>query len=261
MPTENFDAYAAYYDLLYRDKEYDREAAFIDDLIKAYQPDAKRLLDLGCGTGIHDWILSGKGYQVVGVDRSESMLANARGRASLWPAITEGPQFSRGDLTTFRCEPQVDVVISLFDVMSYLTSYAQLRAALDNIKACLRPGGLLIFDCWYGPAVYTQQPGTRVKRLEDDNIRLTRIATADFDRSANRIDVHYEMFVNWKKHNRIETFTEVHPMRCYFDDELREILAASGFDSKFAMQWFTRQKPSDSTWSVLFGFQLAGASQ
>ena len=46
-----FDAYAQYYDLLYCDKDYSAEAEYVALLIRRYAPEARRILELGCGTG------------------------------------------------------------------------------------------------------------------------------------------------------------------------------------------------------------------
>jgi SAM-dependent methyltransferase len=254
MSSKNFDAYSAYYDLLYAGKDYAGEAAFVDELIRQYAPGSRALLDLGCGTGIHDWELAQRGYSVVGIDQSETMLEVARTRAQEYPLVRDKPQFIRGNLTSFTTQP-VDVIVSLFDVISYLPDYTSMRSTATHIAASLKPGGLLIFDCWYGPAVHAQQPGTRVRKLESDEIALTRIATSDFDFRHNRIDVNYDMFVRWKTSDRIDAFSELHPMRCYFEDELALLLQPFGLKMAFAMEWFTRAAPSQKTWSVLFGFQ------
>ena len=72
-----FNLYARYYNLLYKEKDYAGEAEYVHKLIQKYQPGAKSILDLGCGTGRHDILLAEKGYSVTGVDRSEEMLAVA----------------------------------------------------------------------------------------------------------------------------------------------------------------------------------------
>ena len=48
-----FDTYARYYDLLYRDKDYAGEAAYVASHIRQHAPEAARILELGCGTGAH----------------------------------------------------------------------------------------------------------------------------------------------------------------------------------------------------------------
>lgn len=53
------DVYLRYYDLLYKDKDYKREADYVDALIKKYHPEPKsikNLLELGCGTGNTKWL-------------------------------------------------------------------------------------------------------------------------------------------------------------------------------------------------------------
>ena len=49
--------YSRYYNLLYKDKDYAGEAAYIYDLIGRYRPGATNILNLGCGTGRHDHLL------------------------------------------------------------------------------------------------------------------------------------------------------------------------------------------------------------
>jgi len=77
-----FNKYSRYYNLLYRDKDYAGEADYVHELIRKYSPDAKSLLDLGCGTGRHAFPLAKKGYSVTGVDISEEMLAVASSHLS-----------------------------------------------------------------------------------------------------------------------------------------------------------------------------------
>jgi len=52
MTKKVFDAYSHYYDLLYRDKNYKAETDYICKNINELNPEAKSLLDLGCGTGV-----------------------------------------------------------------------------------------------------------------------------------------------------------------------------------------------------------------
>ena len=73
-----FGEYSDYYNLLYSDKNYANETQFLFDLLKKYAPRCETILDLGCGTGAHAALMAQRGCSVVGVDRSESMLAAAR---------------------------------------------------------------------------------------------------------------------------------------------------------------------------------------
>ena len=44
-----FDAYSSYYDLLYQDKDYAAEAAYVLSAIRAHKPDAEQVLELPLG--------------------------------------------------------------------------------------------------------------------------------------------------------------------------------------------------------------------
>jgi hypothetical protein len=57
---------------------------------------------------------------------------------------------------------------TIFHVFSYQTTNGDLVAALTTAKEHLNPDGILIFDCWYGPAVLSNKPTIRVKTIEDD---------------------------------------------------------------------------------------------
>jgi len=69
-----FKDYAAYYDLLYKDKDYPSECLYIHQLIPQYVSGANSVLNIRCGTGNHDFLLANLGYQVSGIDFSDLQL-------------------------------------------------------------------------------------------------------------------------------------------------------------------------------------------
>ncbi|MEI6126605.1 MAG: class I SAM-dependent methyltransferase [Pseudomonadota bacterium] len=194
-----FNAYARYYDLLYKDKNYEAEAAFIYRLIRKYSPGAVTVLDLGCGTGQHDFFLSAMGCSVTGVDRSAEMLDKAKNSAGVAEI-----DFMQGDIRTVRLNRTFDAVISLFHVMSYQTTQEDIRSACTAARTHITAGGLFIFDFWYGPAVLTERPVVRIKRLEDEHSAVTRIAKPVLYPNRNVVDVNYQIFIRDKKHDAVE---------------------------------------------------------
>ena len=138
-----FGAYSRYYDLLYEDKDYSKEAEFVSSIIRRHAPGARTVLDLGCGTGIHACTLARKGYQVTGLDRSADMLAKARERHGEAGSHGSGPvEFQQGDIRDFKLTHRFDVVVALFHVISYLPANSDLEAAFSRIRDHLKPGGL-----------------------------------------------------------------------------------------------------------------------
>lgn len=248
MPV--FGNYSRYYNLFYRDKDYAGEAGYVHDLIRKHSPQAKTLLDLGCGTGRHALHLSGKGYEVAGVDRSEEMLAIAGGHLSQGPE--KAVSFHLGDLRSVRLGRTFDAVVSLFHVMSYQTGNDDLRDAFATAREHLSPGGVFVFDAWYGPAVLTDRPTVRVKRMEDEEIEVIRIVEPVMHPDANIVDSNYQVLVRDKESGSVEELRETHRMRYLFRPEIELLLAEAGLHLVEASEWMTGRPPGFNTWGVCF---------
>ena len=54
---------------------YEKRADFLEKLFRRSRIPVKVVLDLACGTGTMTWLLTGRGYELIGVDGSEEMLA------------------------------------------------------------------------------------------------------------------------------------------------------------------------------------------
>lgn len=247
-----FGGYARYYDLLYRDKDYAGEAAWVRGVLARLAPGARSVLDLGCGTGAHAAFLAREGYEVHGLDGSGEMLRRAEGRARELPPGSGALSFSRGDVRTARLGRRFDAVVSLFHVMSYQTGTEDLRAAFGTAAAHLGPGGLLLFDAWYGPAVLAERPAVRVKRMEDAETAVVRIAEPDLDADANRVDVRYTVLVRDRATGAVEEIRELHRMRYLFTPEVGELLREAGFSLLEAGEWMTGRPPGLGTWNVFY---------
>ena len=248
-----FGNYARYYDLLYRDKDYVGEAQFIHRLIKTYAPNAQNILELGCGTGNHAVLLAKEGYQIHGVDFSQEMLQKADSRlCQLPPDLTSQLKFSQGDIRQVRLNQIFDVVISLFHVISYQTTNDDLLAAFETVKQHLKPGGIFIFDVWYGPAVLTERPTVRIKRLEDEEILITRIAEPVMHPNENLVDVNYQVFIKDKSSDAVEELQETHRMRYLFKPEVQLLLRESQMQIVTCREWMSDQEASWNTWGVYF---------
>ncbi len=108
-------------------------------IVAKIPPQAGRILDLACGTGISTLAIAKRfpQAQVVGVDLREEYLAIARQKlASL--SLTN-VEFVRCRAEDYRSEQPFDSVVS-----SYLAKYAQLDRMTSVTKSLLSDGGLLL---------------------------------------------------------------------------------------------------------------------
>jgi SAM-dependent methyltransferase len=237
----HFFDYSKYYNLLYKDKNYSEEVDYIDSLIKKYNPKASHLLDVGCGTGNHAKVMAVKGYDIHGIDLSEQMLKIAT-------AIESKITFTQGDIRNFKLDKTFDVVTSLFHVMSYQTTNADLVSSFKAVGNHLKKDGLFIFDFWYGPAVMLDLPSVRVKKMEDESLKVIRTAEPKIDFDKCIVNVHFDVHIFDKAHGRLDNLQEVHPMRFFFQNELRYVASQCGFEVLDFYAWLSVNEPTKNKW-------------
>ena len=241
--------YSQYYDLLYRDKNYSGEVDYIIKLIKENSNEAKTLLDMGSGTGKHAELFCNNGYIVHGIDLSEDMLKIAKNRIK---DKEDKLSFSHSKIQELDLNKKFDVVVSLFHVMCYQNSNNELIKAFEVAKNHLKKDGIFIFDFWYGPAVLTDLPVTRIKRLVNEKIKVTRIAEPVMHPDENVVDVNYDVFIKDIDSKKIIEKEELHKMRYFFDTELDLICKQVGFVIKQKYEWMSDKNPDFNSWNVVW---------
>lgn len=222
-----FERYADCYDIYYRAKDYVAEAAYVTSLLgrHAAAPIAS-VLDLGCGTGGHCLPWARSGLKVMGVDRSETMLAQARKKASeAGLAIS----LQLADIRSLDLGERFDAVASMFNVMGYQASNEALYGALASARRHLEVGGLFVFDGWYGPVVLTTKPEQRQTSFQVGDGVLTRKVVPELDAYDHLVRVNFSV----QREERgavVEQFDECHVVRFFFPQELRFFLTQTGFE-------------------------------
>lgn len=244
-----FSDYSRCYDLLYADKDYAAETAYVARHIRRVSSEASSILELGCGTGRHAHHLASHGFSVHGVDLSQEMIEVARSNQQ--PA-DRGVVFEVGDVRSVRLERRFDCVLSLFHVMSYQTSNEDIRNAFHTAAEHTAPGGVLVFDCWYGPGVLTEPPAVRVKRVSSDELNIMRIAEPTVDSIANVVKVDYLLHVQEKTPPSEKWISESHRMRYFFVPEIELMLGEVGFRLHGAYKWMSDESPTRDTWNAMF---------
>src|ERR1700681_3320189 len=173
--------YAEAYNQLYNDKDYDAECDLIEHLFRRYSTSPiSRALDLGCGTGNHAFPLSRRGFDVVGVERAESMLVLARKGLSA-NGKSGALRFEQGDIRDVDLGQKFDAALMMFAVLGYQVENRDVLAALKTARRHLERDGLLILDFWYGSAVLHQRPSERVKTIPGEAGEMLRAASGELD--------------------------------------------------------------------------------
>lgn len=248
-----FDGYSRYYDLLYADKDYPREADYVHALLCRFGSEPNSVLEFGSGTGRHALLLAEKGYQVTGVEHSPRMAALAQSRSCSTANDRKGAfRCIVGDVRSTVVDGSFDAAMALFHVVSYQTANQDVDATFANAHRHLEPHGLFLFDAWHAPAVLTQRPSVRVKRVEDESVHLTRIAEPQVDTTANCVRVHYTLFAKDKATGQFDCLSETHLMRYFSLPEIEWLAGRHGFEMLHSEEWLTGTAPSEDTWGVAY---------
>jgi SAM-dependent methyltransferase len=235
--------YAAYYDLLYQDKNYRLESERIDGIIRNFAPVCSELLELGSGTGGHAIHLARK-YKVTAIERSRHMVEIARKKTGTLPI-----RFVQADITSIPSfQERFDACISIFHVLNYLSGRNELKEVLTGVHSLLKENGIMIFDSWNGLAVIKERPTVRVKLATDGNMRVIRIVYPKLDVLESTCTNTYHHFV-LKEGKVIDEYEEKHTVRYYFPKEIKEIVDDCGFE---ILQLTNDQGecPGESDWSI-----------
>jgi SAM-dependent methyltransferase len=138
-----WDDYAAFYDWENAQTVQRRDVAFWRRLAGA--ADAP-VLELGCGTGRIALPIARGGTPLTGIDRSASMLARARMKASRRPPRA-GVEFVRGDIRMlpFRSR-RFGLVMAPYGILQSLVRERDLAATLESVARVLIRGGRFGID-------------------------------------------------------------------------------------------------------------------
>lgn len=152
------------------------------------------VLDLGCGFGRHSIEFARRGLLVTGVDPSAALLDEARRRAENEKLSID---FLEGEGESFEREASFDLAVCLFTTLGQLSAVGadpQIDSVLANLRASLRPGGVLIVevperDRAVAKLVQSEQLGpTHVTRTFDP---ATNVLSEEFDTPAGVYDLAY----------------------------------------------------------------------
>ena len=239
----NFKLYSTYYDLLYKDKDYRSEAAYVNRHLKKWIPDAKEIVELGSGTGNHARYLCEFGYKITGIERSGEMVGLARKKniPGFNPVVA--------DACSFELNHQVDGAVSLFHSLCYITSNVELLSTFTNVAAYLKPGGIFAFEVWYGPAVLHHLPVSRTKYQQNEHIEVTRLGDTTMFLDNNIAEVNYEIIVKDKNSGNYLKIKEKHPLRYFSIPEIALIAHQTGFEVIAFEEFMTAQPLTLESWN------------
>lgn len=205
------------YDALARHLDYGAACERLDALIRRMVPEARSLLDVGCGTGRYLEHLAGS-YVVEGLDLSPEMLEVARERLP-------GVPLHHGDLVDFRRERNFDVVCCLFGSVGYAKTLENLKRSIRCMAGHLEPGGALIVEPWVTPEDFIAD---RIvfDTVDDDALKVARMYVS---KREGRLSI-YDMGYLVGTPAGCSHFTERQELGLFTDGEYQQAFEEAGME-------------------------------
>lgn len=242
--------HAELYDLFYADKPYDQEAASVHECLQQHSNGPiHRVLELACGTGSHALELEKYGYQVTATDHSDDMLACARRKAS---HVSSQVNFQRQDMRALDLPNRsFDAVICLFDSIGYVGTNEAVLKVMASVHCHLRPGGLFVFEFWYGGAMLRSYDPVRVRRWSIPEGEVLRVSETRLDHVKQLAHVMYTVY-ELRSDGTYSSFKETQSNRYFLIQEMAALLEASRF---MPIQWYSgfmgNPNITEMTWHVV----------
>lgn len=242
--------FSAIYDLFYAHKTYTQEADFVQSLLTRFgDKPTQKILELGCGTGTHSFLLEAHGHQILATDLSPDMIQAARAKAE-----------ARGSSVSFAAQDMIeldqpgrpyDAVVCLFDSFCYVTDNDDVETVLTRVHQHLKPGGLFIFEFWNAAAMIQHLDPVRVARLQHGEDEIVKLSEAKLDYQHQLYQVKYTLY-EIKADGMCHVYTEQHSNRYYQIQEMAYFLDKASLQP---LKWFAGYAEDETitgdTWNIV----------
>lgn len=231
---EMYKDFASVYDEFMDETPYEEWCERIDTLIGQYgvskpERNAKDILDsernlvvdLGCGTGTLTSALYHKGYDMIGVDNSESMLGIAMGKRE---QRGEEILYLLQDMRELELYSTVGTIVSVCDCVNYILEEEELLEVFSLVNNYLYPGGIFIFD-FNTDYKYREVIGDTTIAENRENCSFIWENYYDEDECLNEYDV--TIFVQEDK-ELFRRFTETHVQKGYTPKQMAQLIQKAG---------------------------------
>lgn len=137
-------AFPQFYDALTGNVDYPAKAALLlEEASRLLGKAPKLALDLACGTGSLALEFARRGLEVIAVDGSQEMLAQAMAKSA---GVTPPVLFLCQDMEELDLYGTVEAAFCTLDSLNHLPDAAALGRVLGRLKYFVEPGGVFLFD-------------------------------------------------------------------------------------------------------------------
>ena len=242
---EAYGKFAQVYDLFMDNVDYEGWADCLEKHLKEEGIEDGLVLELGCGTGTMTGLLARRGYDMIGVDNSEEMLAEAMEKK-----VEDGLDilYLLQDMQEFELYGTVRAAVSVCDSLNYITEKEELLQVFRLVNNYLDPGGIFLFD------MNTVHKYRDI--LGDDTIAENRDEGSFIWENSYDPDTGlniYELAVFLPREDGLyEKCEELHCQRAYEQAEIEALIREAGMELVGVYDAYTDKPASPDSERLLF---------
>ena len=236
VKLDSYTDFASVYDIMMSHIPYDKWADYIEGILKQHGIDKGLVLELGCGTGTMTRKMAEKGYDMIGIDRSEDMLSVAREKSE---GKDDGILYLCQDMREFELYGTVAAVICVCDTINYLLTTEDLGKVFNLVGNYLDPGGLFIFDM-DTKYLYENVLADNTTYMEHELGSF--IWENNYYQEETINEVNLTIFIK-QQNSLYRKHKETHIRRAYDLETVKQVLNESGLDMLGAYHELTKKKP------------------
>ncbi|MDF2487373.1 MAG: hypothetical protein K0R46_3541 [Herbinix sp.] len=230
-----YTGFASVYDIFMDNIPYDEWAEYIEHLLKKNNIKDGLILELGCGTGSITERLAEKGYDMIGIDASEDMLAIARENSEVSNNKT---LYLCQDMRDFELYGTVAAVISVCDSMNYITTEEDLLKVFRLVNNYLDPGGLFLFDL---DTQYAYEEVLGDSTIAENREEGSFIWENTYYPEEMINEINLTLFI--PQEELFQKQEETHYRRAYTIDTIKRLIEEAGMEWIAAYDTLTEKKP------------------
>ncbi|WP_432358498.1 class I SAM-dependent DNA methyltransferase [Sporosarcina sp. UB5] len=240
---EAYTNFALVYDELMTDIPYD---AYVDLISLATSGiKGKKIIDVGCGTGLLSVKLSKSGAIVTGIDLSKDMLNIAEKRAN---DLSLEIGFHELPMQEIEGEEQFDAAVIAIDSLNYLPDKENVLTTFKGLYSVLNSGGVLIFDVhstFKTDVIFMEGPFTF------DNDRIAYIWHTEEGDEEHSVLSELSFFVK-EESGLYRRFDERHEQRTFHVFEYVDLLQEAGFTVERIFADWEDEPPYEESERIFF---------
>jgi SAM-dependent methyltransferase len=240
----SYQQFAYLYDQLMEDAPYAKWLTFIKDAAQKHHSDAKRFLDVGCGTGSLSILLAKEGFDVTGVDLSSDMLTVAKEKADREKVslnLFQQDMRELEDLGLFDC------VTILCDSLNYIVTEEDVQKTFHAAANQLEENGLLLFDVHSIHKIQNIFIGNTFASNEEHLSYIWHCYEGDLENS-----VEHDLSFFIQSGELYERYDEVHIQRTFAVEKYIEWLNDNQFEVIDIKGDFENAPPTGESERILF---------